>query len=260
MIYSIQKAMNILDILSNEKNHPVPLIEIAERTGYPKPTCSHILETLCHDGYVKKISHSKGYTLGPSLYRLTRYGRYEKEFVTLCRPVIRWMERTSHATVVLSVIQSSQKFIIDYADSEQNLFSENSTIRADDIYRTATGKAILAYMDRDQVKDIWKKYGKPLEGHWDGITSFESLIEALEKIRRQEIIVSQAAEKEGEKNAIGYAYPLFQRKICIGAVGIAWKPLHSGQTIDPKTEKQLCDILRKGAKEIMRRLSYEDSQ
>lgn len=260
MIYSIQKAMNILDILSNEKNHPVPLIEIAERTGYPKPTCSHILETLCHDGYVKKISHSKGYTLGPSLYRLTRYGRYEKEFVTLCRPVIRWMERTSHATVVLSVIQSSQKFIIDYADSEQNLFSENSTIRADDIYRTATGKAILAYMDRDQVKDIWKKYGKPLEGHWDGITSFESLIEALEKIRQQEIIVSQAAEKEGEKNAIGYAYPLFQRKICIGAVGIAWKPLHSGQTIDPKTEKQLCDILRKGAKEIMRRLSYEDSQ
>ena len=260
MIYSIQKAMNILDILSNEKNHPVPLIEIAERTGYPKPTCSHILETLCHDGYVKKISHSKGYTLGPSLYRLTRYGRYEEEFVTLCRPVIRWMERTSHATVVLSVIQSSQKFIIDYADSEQNLFSEHSTIRADDIYRTATGRAILAYMDRDQVKDIWKKSGKPLEGHWDEITSFESLIEALEKIRRQEIIVSQAAEKEGEKNAIGYAYPLFQRKICIGAVGIAWKPLHSGQTIDPKTEKQLCDILRKGAKEIMRRLSYEDSQ
>ena len=260
MIYSIQKAMNILDILSNEKNRPVPLIEIAERTGYPKPTCSHILETLCHDGYVKKISHSKGYTPGPSLYRLTRYGRYEKEFVTLCRPVIRWMERTSHATVVLSVIQSSQKFIIDYADSEQNLFSEHSTIRVDDIYRTATGKAILAYMDRDQVKDIWEKYGKPLEGHWDGITSFESLIEALEKIRRQEIIVSQAAEKEGEKNAIGYAYPLFQRKICIGAVGIAWKPLHSGQTIDPKTEKQLCDILRKGAKEIMRRLSYEDSQ
>ena len=260
MIYSIQKAMNILDILSNEKNHPVPLIEIAERTGYPKPTCSHILETLCHDGYVKKISHSKGYTLGPSLYHLTRYGRYEEEFVTLCRPVIRWMERTSHATVVLSVIQSSQKFIIDYADSEQNLFSEHSTIRADDIYRTATGRAILAYMDRDQVKDIWKKSGKPLEGHWDEITSFESLIEALEKIRRQEIIVSQAAEKEGEENAIGYAYPLFQRKICIGAVGIAWKPLHSGQTIDPKTEKQLCDILRKGAKEIMRRLSYEDSQ
>lgn len=260
MIYSIQKAMNILDILSNEKNHPVPLIEIAERTGYPKPTCSHILETLCHDGYVKKISHSKGYTLGPSLYRLTGYGRYEEEFVTLCRPVIRWMERTSHATVVLSVIQSSQKFIIDYADSEQNLFSEHSTIRADDIYRTATGRAILAYMDRDQVKDIWKKYGKPLEGHWDEITSFESLIEALEKIRRQEIIVSQAAEKEGEKNAIGYAYPLFQRKICIGSVGIAWKPLRSGQTIDPKTEKQLCDILRKGAKEIMRRLSYEDSQ
>ena len=259
MIYSIQKAMQILSIFSDEKNHPVSLADIATKTGYPKPTCSHILETLCHDGYVVRISQSKGYTLGPALYYLTRYGRYEEEFVALCRPVIRWMERKSHATVVLSVIQSSQKFIIDYADSEQNLFSEHSTIRADDIYRTATGRAILAYMDRDQVKDIWGKYGKPLAGHWDEITSFESLIETLEKIRRQEIVVSKAAEKEGEKNAIGYAYPLFRRTTCIGAVGIAWKPLHSGQTIDPKTEKQLCDILRKGAKEIMRRLSYEDN-
>lgn len=259
MIYSIQKAMQILSILSEEKNHPVPLADIATKSGYPKPTCSHILETLCQDGYVVRISQSKGYTLGPALYYLTRYGRYKEEFVTLCRPVIRWMERKSHATVVLSVIQSSQKFIIDYADSEQNLFSKHSTIRADDIYRTATGRAILAYMDHDQIKDIWEKYGKPLAGHWDEITSFESLIEALEKIRLQEIVVSKATKKEGEKNAIGYAYPLFRRTTCIGAVGIAWKPLHSGEITDPQTEKQLCDILRKGAKEIMRRLSYEDN-
>ena len=259
MIYSIQKAMNILDILSNEKNHPVPLIEIAERTGYPKPTCSHILETLCHDGYVKRISHSKGYTLGPSLYHLTRYGRYEAEFVSLCRPIMRWMEKKSHATAVLSVIQNNQKFIIDYADNEQNLFLEHPTIRTDDIYRTATGRAILAYMDCEQVKVIWEKYGKPPAGHWDEITSYESLMGTLKKIQQQEIIVSEAMEKEGERNAIGYACPLFRRTTCIGAVGIAWKPLHSGQTIDPKTEKQLCDILRKGANEITRRLSYEDN-
>ena len=260
MICSIQKAMNILAILSNEKNNPVPLIEIAARTGYPKPTCSHILETLCHDGYVKRISHSKGYVLGPSLYHLTRYGRYEAEFISLCRPVMRWMEKKSHATVVLSVIHNNQKFIIDNADNEQNLFLEHPTIRIDDIYRTATGRAILAYMDREQVKVIWEKYGKPPAGHWDEILSFESLMNALKDIQQQEIVISVAMAKEGEQNAIGYAYPLFRRTTCIGAVGIAWKPLHSGQMIDPKTEKQLCDILRKGAKEIMRRLSYEDSQ
>lgn len=258
MILSLQKAMHILSILSDEKGHPVPLIEIAARTGYPKPTCSHILETLCCDGYVKRISRSKGYTLGPSLYNLVRYGRYEAEFVSLCHPVMRWMEKKTHATTVLSVIQSNQKFIVDYTDNEQNLFLEHPTIRTDDIYRTATGRAILAYMDREQVRAIWEKHGKPPAGHWEEITSYESLMDTLRNIRQQEIVVSAAMTKEGEQNAIGYACPLFRRTSCIGAVGIAWKPLCSGQTIDPKTEKLLCDTLRKGAKEIMRRLSYEE--
>ena len=258
MILSVQKAMRILSVLSDGKNHPVPLMEIAAKTGYPKSTCAHILETLCRDGYVKRISHAEGYALGPALYHLTRYGRYEAELISLCRPVMRWMEKKSHATAVLSVIQSNQKFIIDYADQEQNLFLEHPTIRTDDIYRTATGRAILAYMDREQVKEIWEKYGGPPAGHWDEITSCESLIEALKTIRRQEIVISGAMEKEGERNAVGYACPIFRRSVCIGAVGIACKPIGSCQTIDPQTEQMVCDILKKGTKEIMRRLSYEE--
>ena len=156
MIHSVQKAMHILSVLSDAKNQPVPLMDIAERTGYPKPTCAHLLETLCHDGYAVRVSQTKGYILGPALYCLTRYGRYEEELVSLCRPVMRWMERNSHATVVLSVIQSHHKFIIDYADAEQNLFSEHPKIRTDDIYRTATGRAIIR-----SPKPSWTRSTKP---------------------------------------------------------------------------------------------------
>lgn len=254
MILSVQKAMNILSVLSDQVDHPIPLMEIALKTGYPKPTCSHLLETLRHDGYVVRISQSEGYILGPAVYHLTRYGQYGQELVLLCRPVMRWMERKSHATVVLSVIQSNQKFIIDYADSEQNLFTEHPRIRTDDIYRTATGRAILAHMDRDEVKAIWEKHGVPPKGYWDEVTSYESLVEALKQLRQQDIVVSRAAEKSGERNAIGYAYPIFRRTVCLGAIGLAWKPTSGDQKIDPKTEEQLRHILRKGAKEIERRL------
>jgi DNA-binding IclR family transcriptional regulator len=78
---------------------------------------------------------------------------------------MRWMERKSHATVILSVIQSNRKFIIDYADTEQNFFFDHTTIRTDDIYRTATGRAILSHMDRGEIERIWEKYGKPPLGH-----------------------------------------------------------------------------------------------
>lgn len=255
MILSVQKTMKILSTISNFKNLPVSLMEISKATAIPKPTCAHILQTLCNDGYAKRISHSQGYTLGPSLYHLTRYGRYEENFVSLCRPILRWMETKSHATVVLSVIENNKKFIIDYVDNEQNLFLMHPTIRIDDIYRTATGRVILAHMSREQVEDIWEKYGIPPKGHWDEISSYESLINALKKIREQNIVISFPTN---ENTAIGYACPLFKNATCIGAVGIAWKPSYPHQTIDQQTESLLFKVLKKGAKEIMRRLSFED--
>ena len=74
----------------------------------------------------------------------------------------------------------------------------------------AAGRAILAYMDREQVRVIWEKYGKPPAGHWDEIASYESLIDAPENIQQREIVALEAMAKEGEQNAIGYACPLFR--------------------------------------------------
>ena len=142
MIQSVQKAMEILRVVSDGKNHPVPLMEIAQKTGYPKPTCAHLLETLCHDGYAERVSHAEGYRLGAAAYYLTRYGSFEQPLVSLCRPVMRWMERKTHATVILSVLRNRQKFIIAYADTEQNLLREHPSICMDDLYRTATGRAM----------------------------------------------------------------------------------------------------------------------
>lgn len=256
MILSVQKAMNILSVISNEKNHPVSLGEIAKKTDYPKPTCSHILETLCQEGYTERVSHTEGYILGPAVYHLTRYGRYGQELISLCRPVMRWMERKSGATVVLSIIHNRKKFIIDYADREQNYFLEHPTIRTDDIYRTATGRAILAHLDGEEVRAIWEQYGVPQPGQWDEVTSLESLREELKKISRREIVVTAAPQKSGRR-AAGYACPLFRCSTCIGAIGLAYQPIDDGNSIDPKTEETLKSVLKKGVREIERRLSYE---
>jgi len=251
MIQSVQKAMRILTILSDNKNGPLPLREIALRAGYPKPTCAHLLDALCTDGYAMRISHEAGYTLGPAVYNLTRYGRYEDEFITLCRPVMRWMERKTHATVILSEIRAGQKFIIDYLDNEQNLLREHPYIRTDDIYRTATGRAILAHMPRDEVRTIYEKYGSPPPNHWNEVNSWETLIAQLAILREQKIITAG-------RSSVGYACPLLQRTVCIGAIGLAWK-CSSGETHpDEETEEMLKSILLRGTKEIHRRLMYTE--
>lgn len=252
MIQSVQKALQLLQILSDGKQIPISLMEISERAGVPKPTCCHLLQTLCEEGFAVRVSHTKGYVLGPRTYYLTRYGQYEEELVSLCRQVMRWMERESHGTVVLSVIRSGQKYIINYEDTEQQLFFEHPQLRMDDIFRTATGRAILAHMKAEAVREIYERHGPLPKGHWDEIRSLQQLQTELQKLRRQKIVVTQPIDSEAEFNAVGYACPLFRAGVCIGAIGIARKP--SGENTEDETLRR---ILLKGTKEIQRRLDYE---
>ena len=255
MIRSVQKAMLLLTVISDHKGDAVTLSELSQKTAIPKPTCSHLVQTLCHDGYVKKISHAKGYILGPAAYYLSRYGRYENDLITEIRPIMRWLERKTGAAVVLSVIQSSQKYIIEHMDSEQKVFKERFSIKTDDIYRTATGRAILAQMKKEELKAIWKKNGPPKNGEWDEIQSYEALEKALKSLKTQNVIITKGKPSIPQ----GFACPLFEGSVCIGAIGLAWTPVGDGQEDQEVTEKKLCNLLLKAVKEIHRRLSYQIS-
>jgi len=246
MIGSVQKAMNIMSVISDGKANAITLNEIAQKTGYPKPTCSHILQTLCYDGYVEKVSHTEGYILGPATYCLTRYGRYEEELISICRPVLRMMEKRLNTTVLLSVIQSEKRFIIDAADSIHKIFTNNETIREGKIYDTATGRAILAQADSETLERVYAKYGAPNDDEWAGVTDFNSMVNEFKKLRKSDIII-----KENSSDNYSFARAVFRDMTCVGAIGF------SSIVKSDEHKKSLCRILTSGCKEIQRRLNYK---
>ena len=257
MILSVQKAMHLLSILSDFGGAPVSLLEISELCHYPKPTVAHLLATLSHDGYVTHDPEAHRYALGPRTYYLGRHGRYSEELVSICRPIMRWMEKKSHGTVVLSVIHSRQKYIIDYEDREQQIFSEHANMRIGDIYRTATGRILLSHMEPDAIREIYEEYGAPHRGHWSEVTSFESLVAELEKIRKKKIVITEPIAEQEHTNAWGFASPVMKNGKCIGAIGIAYRVTECEGVLDEKTKKELICIVQRGTGEIERRLSYE---
>lgn len=93
MIGSVQKAIKILNTISEGKNSPVSLSNISKLTGINKSTCLHIISTLAVEGFVKQISHTLGYVLGPAAYCLSKHGRYDNELVSVCHPLIRWLNK-----------------------------------------------------------------------------------------------------------------------------------------------------------------------
>lgn len=255
-IQSVKKAMCILSVLSDNENSPVSVSSISEKTGFNKSTCIHILNTLMADGYVKKISHSKGYILGPSTYLLTRFGRYDNEFIATCRPIVRWLHKKTNYTIILAILQNNQKYIIDYID-ENNILPNNAHILIDDIYRTATGRAMLACSDREVVEKIYEKYGIPISQHWEEVNSYESLCKELSKIKQTDIVKTDIANKSGSIS-IGYAKSLFKASTCVGALGIAIKCTREEYDECAQQDASIRKYLSRAASEINRRLEYSE--
>ena len=254
MIGSVQKAIKILNVISEGKNSPVSLLYISEMTGINKSTCSHIISTLESEGFVKKISHTKGYVLGPAAYCLSRHGKYENEFVSICHPLIRWLNKKTGYSVILAVVEGGQKYTIDYIDTEK-ILSEISEIMPDDIYRTATGRIIMANMDKSDIKRVFEKNGIPPEGHWNEVTSFETLEAKLSELDKNGVTQTYCVRDDG-KILLGYASAVFRYTKCVGALGVAVLCTKEEYEHFEEKESLIKQNIIKARTEIGRRLKY----
>lgn len=252
MIKSIHKALKILTLLSENAGESVPLGKISERTGFNKSTCAHIMETLENDGYAVKISHSKGYVLGPAAYCLSNSGRYKNDLVTIARPVINYLYKNLGYCVVLAIIENDEKYIIDYID-DGSIFKEKKKILRDDIYRTATGRALLLNLPEENIINVYKKFGAPKEKEWDKVKSLADILKLKKEISESDVFFSRT--DNGDSLGLGFAMPFFNDKGCVGAIGIAVNIKTDEERYFSNQEKTIKNVLRKGVGELSRRLS-----
>ena len=253
MIQSVQKAMRLLSILADCDGRPIRLGELAARAELPKPTCSHLIATLEAEGFAVRISHSNGYVLGPAAYCLSRFGRYKSELVATCRPVLQYLHQNLGYTVILAVIDSKSKYIIDCIDSG-NTYEKKARIRADDIYRTATGRVILANLDADEQRRIFEKYGIPKAGEWDEVTSFETMVEQLSRIDPHGICCTYHPGQQPQTLAFGYGAALFDRHGCCGAIGVSIPIAQAQAATFAQEDARIRKLIERGVTEINRRL------
>ena len=256
MINSVEKALKILTELSNNENEPVTVKNMSEKLELNRSTCSHIIKTLEENGFAERISHHDGYVLGPEAYFLTRFGKYAENTIAICRPVLKWLYKKSGYPVILATIKNEKKFIIDTYDDENKIFRNRQNIRYDDIYRTATGRAILAGMNRDEVYGIFQKYGVPEKNMWEEVTSYETLMRELSKISRKDVVITRHSFENPDMMSIGYGCAIYKKSTCVGAVGIALSMAKNEYAVFNEEEQRIISYLHKAVAEITRRMNY----
>src|SRR5512144_1751150 len=112
LIGSVQRALTLLNVVG-EADRPLPAKTLARRTCQPLPTTYHLLRTLVHEGYLRRVE-GQGYVLGDQVAALSgsTAGRAAR-----ARPVLEGLHAELGAAVYLSVLDDGEIRLVDVVDS-----------------------------------------------------------------------------------------------------------------------------------------------
>ena len=192
MIKSVQKALSILTFVAQQDERPVSLGRIAQGVELNVATCAHLVETLCEENYLEKVSRREGYIMGPQMHVNTTRRLYHHRLIELAAPYMPYSvnyhpERVSRVKTLPGML-----------------------------YQSASGRVFLAYMTDGELSLILEKYGLPGDARWEGVNTRAELEAELEKIRVDGVCL---APRVRDETISALSCPVFERGVLIAAMG-----------------------------------------
>lgn len=209
MIQVLNRALDILELLSRNIGKEHSLSEIADSLNLNHGTCANIIKTMINRGYIEK---KKGYILGRQSYYLTNNFSNEAEIVKYAIEPMKNLSIILNESCVLSVLKNNSRRTLH----KETVVRELQANPRDEInvYQTATGKLLLAYLEPTDRNAFIKTYGLP-GAMWEGVDSERTLIDELQKINK-----ARCAIHYTEANIVGVAMPIFDKKQAIASLGV----------------------------------------
>ncbi|HEX6445910.1 MAG TPA: IclR family transcriptional regulator [Streptosporangiales bacterium] len=149
LITSVQRALRLLDAVG-ESSRPLTAKVLARRTGQPLPTTYHLLRTLVHEGYLRRVDGS-GYLLGDRVSALS--GDSPAARTARIRPILQNLHDELNAATYLSLFEDGEITLVDVVDSPKAPRVDLWVGFHDAAHATALGKAVLSVLDEPQRMD-----------------------------------------------------------------------------------------------------------
>lgn len=203
-IKSVKKGLILLKRIINTAEE-VSLGELEKEVGYNQSTIHHMLKTLKMEGFVSQNRETKKYTIGPELFNIWIKQNNMDSYFYRSFPVLQEVVSTFEETTSLFIRREDEAICMIGKESHHTLKASLRIGRRIPLHCTATGKAFLAYLDRDTVNQIIFRSG--LHKYMPNtITSPDRLFEELEVIKQSGVAI-ELEEFEDMINAVGV--PIF---------------------------------------------------
>ena len=244
----LDKTFSILDILLHYDSS-MHITEISEKLGLYPSTTHRILDTLKHWGYVEQDPKSQKYRLGLKLLELGMAKLHQMDLVKEATPYLKELVNQCNETVHLGVLEEGEVLYLAKEESSQTIRMISYVGKRAPLHCTALGKALLAYLSKEERKKILGEEVLPrLTGNT--ITDKGELEKELSRVREQGFALDR---EENEKDVRCIAAPIwdYQGKV-IAAISIS-SPIFR---TDKKEQNNLKEALIETSEKISKRLGY----
>ena len=166
MVPAVEQASKVLLCLGESPHFKMTLTDICRRVGIFKSKGFSILNTLSQFGLVEKDLQTKTYFLGPNLIFLSRNVLNNMSYPEIVIPFLEPLSRATNGTAAFGLIRGPDVFIVAKREGNQTLGINLALGQKFPITLGAHGKAIAAFMDKEEGKKLFANeklyfYGDP---------------------------------------------------------------------------------------------------
>ena len=247
---TLEKCVQILTLFADS---PVLQVsEIARSMGFPRSTAYRYVAALKTHLLIEEVADGPGYRLGPKILELaaTMSRRPLRE---VAMPYLERIGRQTGETIILCGFRDHVGICLEKVEGHHALRVSYELGDVYPLHASATGKAIFAFLEPKERKQIIKAVG--LEAFTSAtITEPDILEKEAEKIRQIGYSESHGEAIEGTR---GIAAPIFSFSgRVIASIG-ASVPKHRGEGAN---RTLLIQMLTEAAEQITRELTTQEVQ
>lgn len=244
MIQVINRAMDILECIAKEPDHPKSLSEIAKILNLNSGTCANIIKTLVTRKYIEQTAKRKGYILGSKAFSLTGNQDYKKDLITAAKKEMTLLVDKFNENALLAVLNEDIRSAVLSINGTQDLQAVSQAEKR--AYNSSSGRLLISMLSDEELKKFVENYGLPTNEEWVEVKDFDSLYEQIKQIR-----ADRCAFQVSKNQIIGIAVPVTKGNKVIASLSM-YMPVFR---FNIANQKYIKDFVNKTGERIGKNLS-----
>ncbi len=195
-VRSVARAMRLVQIVADGPAEGLTLSDLARELGTSKSTTLALARTLIGFGMLRDGRPGPRYTLGTAVIRLGDIARGQLPLGDLSRPLLVELADDTKMTSRLAICEDGFPVFIERVDGPGSVRFHTPLGQREMPHASAAGKAILATMTEQQVRDLCAQAGlRRRTGRT--ITDVDSLLANLTLVRSDGFAIDDEEDAEG---------------------------------------------------------------